>query len=313
MNNLSINYYSKYIKYKTKYINLFKLVGGNLPIILFPTGLTKKDKYSTQIPRDFEKLLCVYSGEPLTMVIGIDLLNNDDLERDFGINIDVGWSYEMNIVNNELVQANYELINDIPDEKIKWFQIYCNFNDAGFVGRIFGLAKYNSFIQKNDSNKINKIIFDLSTSNFIKDSRFIAYLYYYLLAIGGSIIMQYFIREYFIVSDIEGRRYPDLFVKQRLDGNHWITSSMSKWITVEKLSYNYSFDDIMENNRIYLEKILLGSTVTINSEHNTYPLTHPKYVCDKYYVITKNILPIINDTNIPTFSNVSLNIIQSSW
>lgn len=264
MNNIWKN---KYRKYKNKYLKLKNLLGGSRKIIL--EGSNNVEKYTTNDINKFHNIIESYPDNDLVMVVGADLLN--DSQKDYGIDIDVGWS---------LIGSRLEEINELDENSIKWFQVDYDFN--------FNINYRNMIIESSTRNlkKFKKIIFDWSTTKFLSNIKFIAYAYYILLANGGEIYldpsfsMTYLENcQYIQISKLDGTKYYSHYRKI-----HNCPESIERTPSIETI-----FENILENNRQYLLYNLFDSNVTIERNYELYPIKGTSEPINIYYKIEKNL------------------------
>jgi len=282
MNNLY--YKEKYFKYKAKYLKLLSYVGGALPKLGFTDKETNTEKYTTNSITKFIDLVKNYDSNGLNMVIGLDLKreNSIDLQRNFNFDVDVGVS---DLLTN---------IDDLPVDNIKWFQISCDMNSQElFSGmKLTQLLMPINKISFTKTCKFKKIVFDRATSNFLKNSGFIAFLYYALLEVGGEIYIDYYENTQNLVNNDKFYYNTNNYIfnnKNTLDGTSFITMFKTINTIEDGPQFDYTYDEIMQNNRLYFEKFLLESTVTVHNDGN-YPIIHPiaKFNTNHYIKIVKN-------------------------
>ena len=271
---------------------------------------------------NFFKFLGTSPYDDLTMIIGIDYMYLADTNRLLEQNnhIDFGWTY-----NTE------HRLN--PSGKDNWYQINDTFNllKDNFIHLIRKLTlqfKHRArFIEKGVTfefienqkiyNKLQKIIFDSSTTKFLGDPIFINNIYYMLLNVNGEL---YF--EPHFLSGKYGFTNDTQLIKEktiqnindiRLEinslplheyGNNYYIQSYVNTPKIELIRVDY--DIVMNNNIAYFKKHLLDSTVEyINNistqismnDHNgniiniwqndRYPIQFTNYSIGSYYKITK--------------------------
>lgn len=224
-------------------------------------------KYTTSDINKFHSLLD--QKDNLRMIMGINLSNKDDRDRDLG-HIDFGFGNE----------NTKEEINNLADADIKWYQINYDWNN-------YYLYKYLEKYLAGSvlvSPKFNEIIFDNSTTKFINKPTIILYLYYILLKVGGTL----YIENLSYIGGCVGVKFdmpvPELLEKKALLGEH-MTGMGIKYINKNiPNAYSYTIQERMENDRIALSKVLLNSEITNFYNDDNYPINNVK----NYHKIVKS-------------------------
>ncbi len=282
----NLNFYKKYLKYKIKYLELAKLMGGALPKLHYE-GSTNSEKYYTNNLDSFLKLVSQYDGNDLTMMIGMNIENDADRVRN--VNIDVGWDGEI----------KKDSLNQLSESDIKWFQIDADINTS--------ILSYMQDLEENgrkyNGQKFKLLQFDHSVTKFLGTSDFIVFLYYFLLQPGGALYFDFFLN---MMSPVPEKSPPEIDdqlppSKLLLNGDFFIgCNGIVKLYSESKYNIAYTRKEIMENNKKYLERKLNGSVITLHND-NDYPNKHPQIINRPvlYYKIIKANESIISNNILP--------------
>lgn len=273
-----MSYYNKYIKYKEKYLKLKKQIGG------VPKIFNKEDsKYYTNDINQFFNSLLEYPNYDLTMIIGYNILEIKDIERN--LNFDIA----LDIYDDDVIKHT---MNTMKEEDIKYYVLNYNLNNPikMFLSK-FIISPY----QYLNINKINLIVFDASVFKFMNRIDFLFCMYYYLLNTGGSIYIE--ANNTFSQGNIIRTDY--------LNENcfYCASGSRSPIFSGEDLSKVKTDDQIYEHNKLHLQEKMLGSVVEVKlTTDEPYPISHPDVEITKYYKITKiisndDIIKIINESD----------------
>ena len=298
------NYYIKYLKYKTKYFNLYKQLAGEINFYN-RDGITNKEKYYTN---DFMKFLNILKKTPtnnLKMIIGYDVADSSDVSRDLDFDIalnhyidasDVAVSYIDDYFARESVFSKYVLDID--------------FNEKSFIYR-------GKHIQESiNTCKFEKIIFDSFTFKFMNNIQLLIIFYYTLLQQNGSIYIESNQVSYQTITINSRKIYNELTlmdeIKKHKEQCFFIPIKLDIISIIKSLGDNSKYleslilkdEEIYKNNIDYLHSLLKGSEITLIHGCDTpYPISHEHYPIIKYYKITKkesveNIQKILNDDNV---------------
>ena len=284
---------------------------------------------------NFFEFLGTSPYDDLTMIIGIDYMYLADTNRLLEQNnhIDFGWTY-----NTE------HRLN--PSGKDNWYQINDTFNllKDRFNHLIQNLRLQfrhrERFIEKGFTfpfienqkiyNKLQKIIFDSSTTKFLGNTIFINNIYYMLLNVNGELYFEDFFtnRDVFINDTQQIRNKTKHNINDiRLEinslplheyGNNYYIQSFVNSSTIELIKVDY--DIVIKNNIAYYKKHLLNSNVEyINNistpismnepnaniinihQNDTYPIQFTNYTIGSYYKITKT-----KNLNIHDLTDISI-------
>ena len=284
---MSSYYYKKYISYKNKYLKLKKQLGGTLPLLCCE-GPDNFSKYTTNDMDKFHSLLSQTDRNDLRMIMGINLTYEEDRIRDMG-HIDVGWGDE----------NNQDLVNNLGDDNIKWYQINYDWNNMELHQY---LAQY---LKKKSPNypKFNEIIFDSSTTKFIANPTIILYLYYILLNVGGTLYIEDIATTGGLPTITTNVPPDDILNKKVLNGSSLLSRKTIYTNKNIENPYSYTKEELMENNKSALEKILVNSTITNFYNDDNYKINK---VLKYYHKIVKGNIDNIDPNKIKEISWFSI-------
>lgn len=293
----------KYLKYKNKYINLYKQIAG-----VYTSNL---ENILQHISRD--------TRNNMTLIVGMDIFNkeegNDDLKR----SIDLGANYVITNASSydSSIEINLKLKKNIKQLDFDFNKL--NTDDTGIDDLISRRSYIQNFIditsrkiksQYLDCQKFSTIIFDISTSKFLSANEppnngiyFIYLLYYILLENGGTIYLDDNLG--YTISILETpknkietnisnmyNKCNDVLTYKNYDNIYMATTAL-KLICIKKngeTQRNLTYTEIGNINKNHLEKLLVDSTVEYSFNiDDSYPIRDSRYGKSKfYYKITKN-------------------------
>ena len=279
------NYHKKYIKYKNKYLNLYKQLAGEIKFYN-QDGIDKKQKYYTN---DFMFFLSIVKKTPihnLKMLIGYDVADSADTSRDLDFDIALNKYSDDSYINDYLSTAT--------ESDISKYILDFDFNQKIY------LFREKHIRESINTCKFEKIIFDSFTFKFIENIHLLIILYYTLLQQNGSIYIESnqvsyqtaFIdnnnisNELTLMDEIKKHKEQCFFIPVKLNVNTIIQRLGDKSAYLESLILKD--EEIYEKNITYLYSFLIGSEIKlINSCDIQYPILHKHNPIIKYYKITK--------------------------
>jgi hypothetical protein len=300
---------NKYLKYKNKYLNLIKQLGGDGSFYK-RDGIRKVDKYYSDDILEFIQLLKVNPNNNLTMVVGYDIITENHID----IPIDITLTSGPEIFPPEF--ANYaDMVNNYfnLDTSKSTFILNFDFNtEIGLHVLLSKLAHPRPTLsiltneQYVESTKIKKIIFDSSTFKFVKKLQVLYAMYYLMLQTGGEIYIQFdfnsiltpFIKTDNIIEDfntIKKIKYELQRIERESSSFNFYGSEIDlidegfvEMLNEKEKKNIHDVDYYLCKNQQFLNEMLLYSKVEIcNSDEEPYPINNPKYRAKLYYKITK--------------------------
>lgn len=294
----------KYLKYKNKYINLYKQIAG-----VYTSNL---ENILQHISRD--------TRNNMTLIVGMDIFDkkNDDLKR----SIDLGANYVITNASSydSSIEINLKLKNNIKQLDFDFNKL--NTDDTGidlisrrtYIQNFIDITSKKIKSQYLDCQKFSTIIFDISTSKFLSTNEppnngiyFIYLLYYILLQNGGTIYLDDNLG--YNISILPTPKTPpkneietnisnmynkcnDVLTYKKYN-NIYMTRTDLKERCIERhgeTQRNLTYTEIGNINKNHLEKLLVDSTVEYSfNRDDSYPIRDSRYGKSKfYYKITKN-------------------------
>jgi hypothetical protein len=265
------------------------------------------DKYYTDNLEQFHKLVLESGRNNLNMVVGISIKNPSDHSRRIMIhgiehNIDIGMSCYNGI--DETPETIIEGINS--QNNINWYQLNINFNTI-YSGSTFR-NQYIVWEGRKESEypickpmNFSNIIFDGSTAKFLQNLNSIAYFYYCLLKVGGTLYLEQ--NDVSILPESSGGYYKsDLSLSTNYYQNITIEDCNFVKASRDKIFNTWSTKYIMENNAKILKEILLDSEIEIKiNDNSNYPLKNCTFEVKNYYIIKRTGMTIL--PNRPKWTN----------